>query len=602
MHRCCGVYGSESLCGLHCTASFPQLCVCVCVCVSGTINPCPAAFGVRCALRRHIVWMTLFLFYSLVISVPIVPLSLLSSSLFIACCGLAPSEADEKRQGKRMTGRYGEGNGDNETSSPSTVPQGFSRARARMESHGGRNPPASTRRRVRERQRPHWGLDSRVRDVLLEGEVGVEPIRLNDFIWEHCGHAAAVDETYNVTMEVFLMGPKDYVQNPQLLEEILNLAEYHALQENYKLVGDNYRLYREGVFFVEQWGDFERKAMCTPLVRLKLDSALKLAPKKGRAYMLEENYESVYNVGWHHVVEVPGGEGMGMEVREGEPPQSWTYKVVGDTLEKDDAVQQSDVARLRLKVLNSDWGWPYTWLAGETIRDCYVNSEVERVWQIVKGDLTEWLSTHGRTDFRPRRCVLIGTPGIGKSMAAGSYLLYQLLHYDVEKLQVVAYRIADRTYLFDKTSKKVSHYLGKEAVVTAVEEFSGCGMRGYFIYNVAEPSHEPSVRLLPRGWGMITVTPPEESDHRGRKKQLKCWRIVMRCPEENDVKAMCVWKKRDQSAEAQAEYWQEVRGYMNEMGSILRNLFSERDTNARPSATGEPWDGLPYQMHMTTLE
>ncbi|PWU82906.1 putative retrotransposon hot spot (RHS) protein [Trypanosoma cruzi] len=53
---------------------------------------------------------------------------------------------------------------------------------------------------------------------------------------------------------------------------------------------------------------------------------------------LLEDYESVYNARWHHVMEVPGGEGTGMEVHEGKPPQPWTYKAVGRTLEKDDGV------------------------------------------------------------------------------------------------------------------------------------------------------------------------------------------------------------------------------------------------------------------------
>ncbi|RNC33427.1 retrotransposon hot spot (RHS) protein [Trypanosoma cruzi] len=110
-------------------------------------------------------------------------------------------------------------------------------------------------------------------------------------------------------------------------------------------------------------------------------------------YVLEGFYESVYNARWSHLVEVPDGEGTGMEVREGEPPQSWTYKAVGDSLEKDDGVEQSGAERLRLMVLTSDRGWPYTWKnERQDTYDCYVNCEVDRVWQIVKGDLTEWFS------------------------------------------------------------------------------------------------------------------------------------------------------------------------------------------------------------------
>ncbi|RNC58632.1 retrotransposon hot spot protein (RHS), partial [Trypanosoma cruzi] len=91
-------------------------------------------------------------------------------------------------------------------------------------------------------------------------------------------------------------------------------------------------------------------------------------------------------------------------------------------------------------VLASDKGWPYSWKTiQDPPKDVFVNCEVERLWQTVKGDLTAWFSPHGGTDFTPERRVLIGTPGIGKSMNAGSYLLYQLLHYDVEKLQVVVH-------------------------------------------------------------------------------------------------------------------------------------------------------------------
>ncbi|RNC53510.1 retrotransposon hot spot (RHS) protein [Trypanosoma cruzi] len=126
-----------------------------------------------------------------------------------------------------------------------------------------------------------------------------------------------------------------------------------------------------------------------------------------------------------------------MDVREGKPPQSWAYTAVGESLEKDDGVQQSGAPRFRLMVLTSDEGWPYSWEEDEFTRGCHVNCEVDRVWRIVKGDVTELFSTHGENHFEPRRRVLIGTPGIGKSVNAGSYLLYQLLHYDVEKLEVV---------------------------------------------------------------------------------------------------------------------------------------------------------------------
>ncbi|RNF07800.1 retrotransposon hot spot (RHS) protein, partial [Trypanosoma cruzi] len=259
-------------------------------------------------------------------------------------------------------------------------------------------------------------------------------------------------------------------------------------------------------------------------------------PKKSSApNKLEGVYESVYNARWHHVVEVPGGEGTGMELKEGKPKQSWTYNEVGNTLEKDDVVQRSGEARLRLMVLTSDKAWPCTWnrKGVESTRDCYVNCEVERVWQIVKGDLTEWSSSHGKADFTPGRRVF-GTPGIGKSMAAGSYLLYQLLHCDVKKLQMVVYFIADRTFLFDKTSRTVSTYKGDPSNASFVRSLSDRGMKGYIIHDLAEPDDAPSDDLPPSGWGMVLFSPPFESNYKEWVKRRDATEMVMNCP----VKAM----------------------------------------------------------------
>ncbi|PWV06163.1 putative retrotransposon hot spot protein (RHS) [Trypanosoma cruzi] len=149
-----------------------------------------------------------------------------------------------------------------------------------------------------------------------------------------------------------------------------------------------------------------------------------------------------------------------MEVKEGKSKHSWNYKKVGDTFEEDDGVRKSGEVPPRLMVLTSDKGWPYTLnLLRGAGNDFFINCEVDRVWQIVERDLTEWFSNFDLTlNSSPLPRVLIGTPGIGKSMAAGSYLLYQLLHYDVEKLQVVVHCFGETMYVFDKTTKIVTKY------------------------------------------------------------------------------------------------------------------------------------------------
>ncbi|PWV09276.1 putative retrotransposon hot spot (RHS) protein [Trypanosoma cruzi] len=243
---------------------------------------------------------------------------------------------------------------------------------------------------------------------------------------------------------------------------------------------------------------------------------------------------------------------------------------------KDDGAQQSGVPRHRLMVRTSDKGWPYSWKEDESTRGCYVNCEVERVWQIVKGDLTAWSSSHGEADFGPERRVLIGTPGIGKSMNAGSYLLYQLLHCDAEQLPMVVYFIADRTFLFDKTSRTVSTYMGDSSNASVVRSLSERGMKGYIIYDVAEPDGAPSGDLPPRGWGMVLVSPPLERNYKQWVKWGDATKIVMNCPGESDVKAMCVWMRRHQPVREQAEYWHVVKGQMDEVGPIPRYIFDER--------------------------
>ncbi|EKG00693.1 retrotransposon hot spot (RHS) protein, putative [Trypanosoma cruzi] len=286
-------------------------------------------------------------------------------------------------------------------------------------------------------------------------------------------------------------------------------------------------------------------------------------------------YESVYNARWHHVVEVPDGEGTGMYVREGEPQQPWTYKTVGDTLEKDDGVEEPGAPRLRLMVLTSDKAWPYSWEENTSTRDCYVNCEVDRVWQIVSGDLTEWFRPDAGEYFKPKRRLLIGTPGIGKSVAVGSYLLYQLLHYDAEQLPMVAYVIGSQSFLFDKITKTVSLYKGNPRIDDVVKIFSLRGVKGYIIYDVALAFRQPPAGLSCRGWGMIVVTPPDKNEYERWTKKMDAIAIVTNCPEENDVRAMCIWMKRNRPLQEQAEHWKEVRGRMNNVGPILRSIFGK---------------------------
>ncbi|PWU87402.1 putative retrotransposon hot spot (RHS) protein [Trypanosoma cruzi] len=189
----------------------------------------------------------------------------------------------------------------------------------------------------------------------------------------------------------------------------------------------------------------------------------------------------------------------------------------------------------------------------------------------VKRDLTEWFSSHGKAVFSPKKRVLIGTPGIGKSMNAGSYLLYQLLHYDAEKLPMVAYIIKNSVYLFDKTKQTVSDFRSEAAFVDLLKYLTRCEVKGYIIYDVAEQGRGPHVGLPFALWGMIVVTSPNVNNFKGWRAK---WSNGNRngLPDESDVKAMCVWKKRNEQGE-QNGYCKQVKERMDEVGPILRVIF-----------------------------
>ncbi|EAN82413.1 retrotransposon hot spot (RHS) protein, putative, partial [Trypanosoma cruzi] len=357
------------------------------------------------------------------------------------------------------------------------------------------------------------------------------------------------------------------------------------------------KLHENGVHKLFEWSEAaaDVKASVERITKQFLDAAVieSMSPMTKNAPMkLEGFYESVYNARWHHVAEVSDGEGTRMYLGEGEPPQPWKYKAVGPTLEKDDGAEEPGSPRLRLMVLTSDKGWPYSWEEEDSIRDCYVNCEVERVWKIVKGDLTELFSTRVEIGFVPGRRVLIGTPGMGKSMNAGSYLLYQLLHHDAEQLPMVAYFIGNRTFLFDKIAKTVSVYMGEASILRIVDGLSRRGVKGYCIYDVAMKGHQPSIGLPCKGWGMIVVTPPEKNNYEWWATRRCATRIVINCPEENDVKAMCAWMKRNQIPQEKAEYWKEVNGRMNKVGPILCFIFGKQAYDDRIKACQQAVDGM----------
>ncbi|ORC84138.1 putative retrotransposon hot spot (RHS) protein, partial [Trypanosoma theileri] len=140
--------------------------------------------------------------------------------------------------------------------------------------------------------------------------------------------------------------------------------------------------------------------------------------------------------------------------------------VMKGSAEDDNDNEKPEDGRLELMVLTSENGWSYTEFSMRRSCDIYVNKEVMRVWYKILKNLDECFGNHVDAGKELTPYVLIGTPGIGKSFAAGSFLLYQLLHYNAKKLPVVAHFIRGRAYLFEKKSDggKVTWYEEEMAV------------------------------------------------------------------------------------------------------------------------------------------
>ncbi|ESL05911.1 retrotransposon hot spot (RHS) protein [Trypanosoma rangeli SC58] len=267
-----------------------------------------------------------------------------------------------------------------------------------------------------------------------------------------------------------------------------------------------------------------------------------------------------------------------MEVREGQRPQElWEYTKAVRTFLPVGGEGQFRPPRPRLVILSSEKLWPYSLDDNELIADCYINIEVHRVWKIVEGDLEGVFPPPSRCAPNMRRRLLVGTPGMGKSMAVGSYLLYQLLHYDAEKLHVVVYCFGkDFAYLFDEKARTVTEYRGESNISDVMINLARGGLKGYIIIDMARFFHEPPTNFVPSPeWGITMLSSPNENNFKSWKKHAGAVNIIINCPDENDVKAMCAWETRNTTEEEQVEYWKGMQKRMNDVGPIPRCIFDD---------------------------
>ncbi|RNF20683.1 putative retrotransposon hot spot (RHS) protein, partial [Trypanosoma cruzi] len=127
---------------------------------------------------------------------------------------------------------------------------------------------------------------------------------------------------------------------------------------------------------------------------------------------------------------------------------------------------------------------------------------------------------------------------------------------------------------------------------------------GYIIYDVAMKGRQPSTGLPCKGWGMIVVTSPNIKNFEWWAMQMGAEQIIIDCPDESDVRAMCIWKEHngqveeeeeeepeeqaeeepEEEAEEEADFWKRVEKRMNKVGPILRFIFNGKKCKSRVRA------------------
>ncbi|RNC41777.1 putative retrotransposon hot spot (RHS) protein [Trypanosoma cruzi] len=121
-------------------------------------------------------------------------------------------------------------------------------------------------------------------------------------------------------------------------------------------------------------------------------------------------------------------------------------------------------------------------------------------------------------------------------------------------------------------------------------------MKGHIIYCVTEKGTPPEEYFVSStGWGMIVVSPPNVGNCDEWETQVKAERIIMNCPDEMDVKAMCAWMKRDGTTYGQAEYRKMVKEHMEKVGPIPRYIFDANEFIAHSAATEDALEGINFR-------
>ncbi|CCD17933.1 putative retrotransposon hot spot protein 4 (RHS4) [Trypanosoma vivax] len=427
-----------------------------------------------------------------------------------------------------------------------------------------------------------WTLNSDVADVLLRGARPPDNVMLLSECLERVRHRGT-DIDGDVRMDVVIQRPERFIPDADLREMILSLPECQTYALVYRAVP---LLRRHRITGLLQWGGVDENADAKRTVRDELAddglwntvcglldiafNAAKDAEMRERVVMPESEagkmipgaFESVVSARWSHVLSGQEGSPLGMRVVDGLPENVWSYDEVNyNPSPRDVGKQAPRNGKLEIMVLSSEDGWPYTQFRNETANvdnnaevgrggvfnaqkseDVYIRREVVRVWYIVEEKMRAWYIE--RRLVKPRSCIVIGTPGIGKSFACGSFLLHQLLHYEGGLLDVVAYFVRDSAYVIHNARPGVPGrvlYSDQRAAVSKIKKMASC-KRGFVIVDISEKGEVPSKELPTKFWPTVVLTSPDVSHYEMWMKDRNGKLIYVNCDDKRDLEAFVAWR------------------------------------------------------------
>ncbi|CCD11608.1 unnamed protein product [Trypanosoma congolense IL3000] len=465
------------------------------------------------------------------------------------------------------------------------------------------------------RARTTWTLDSPVEEVLLCNYGGLSDMSLHDFLMEHFG------ETFgspNVSMSVFVGNPSFFLRDESLLIAITCSQPYREFvreyRKEYAAMDEGVNSCRNmGIFSLRQWsaaaaadkvGKFKACVMVKLnaalfSVRRNADAMKSINAQKGT--VADDLYDSVFNARWSYVVRSNefGRKWLGMgvlSVTPGEQPHLWSEAQANAPYDPVKSWEGDEVPGVRGKlvmmVLSSPKGWPCLLFRENGIQmkaarsltcynaegDAYIRKENLRVWHIVRRELDRWLG--GNEIVRP--FIVIGTPGIGKSFATGSLLLYQLLRYPSYDLKVVAYFVREKAYIFHREERRVVYYDEQCLAMHEIEDMIRRGIKGYIIFDIWEECI--GIGSFSRAWGIILISYPCVKNFQKftilRQDTLP---IYINCHEDVEFKALLVCERNSQLVKNQiklqdvniANDWEVTKKRIDMVGPVPRYVLSD---------------------------